>query len=300
MLGGLARRAFVFDVYKGRDAAVLTLDNGGFFPDRGNDVALKAQIMGHVMNEMGYSAIMLGLPEFNFGIDFVKDIIAEGLPPVVVSNLFYRKTGVPFARQFLMVDFGAYNVAVLGVLPVDEFASAKDHDSLRALSIRAPEEVLELLLPEIRGQADAVVLMSRLSQEDTSLILDRFPEIDVAISGRVKLKNKLKETQSLDRVFIVPRLGKELGSLTLKKNERRMVVIDSEVMELDRTYLESQEIADYIDQRFREANIRKKEEEIAKAKEMIHKEAKELWKMAPMEFFINEEAENRRHIHETH
>jgi len=136
-----------------------------------------------MMERMGYDALNLGGPEFIFGKEFLEQKRPQISFPYIASNLFYRGSRLPWTREYLLKEVGGIKVAVLGVLDPDDLAQLPDREKVKGLEAMPPEAALNRLLPEVRGKADLVILLSPFDAEKTLALVKAVKGVDVAISS---------------------------------------------------------------------------------------------------------------------
>ncbi len=186
---------------------MLILDSGGVFPGAGPGQKLIAELSLKAMNLIDYSAMNLGWSELSTGTGFLKKVTSTISFPLITSNLVDKDTRDTLGNKYIIKRVGDVRVGILGIItpePIDKYtggckqnrpAEVKDQPEKKAmplsllmerLEVVPPEQALKNLLPEIRNQADIVILLSQYSFEDTSLLVNSLDGIDLAISGRRK------------------------------------------------------------------------------------------------------------------
>ena len=135
------------------------------------------------MERMGYDALNLGGPEFSFGKEFLEQTRSLVSFPYIASNLLYGGSRLPWTREYIIKEVGGIKVAILGILDPDGLAQLPDREQVKGLEVIPPEAALERLLPEVRGKADLVILLSLLDAEKTLALAKAVKGVDVAISS---------------------------------------------------------------------------------------------------------------------
>lgn len=248
MAGGLARRATVVEGLRAETPNLLLLDCGTVFstPNK-KDKEKKAEVVLAAMDFMGYDALNLGSREFFFGPEYLKNKSTEIKFPFLASNLREGDTQPSWAKPYLLKTVGDIKVAVLGVLPETAFNSQDvtpdddehdhDHDHEKPtnkneadkitqpgnLRISQPQAALAELLPELKEQAEVIILLSQLPVTETGNLLANLPDIDLAVTCGEE------NVITPDRVYQSGAFGKELryvqvdigsdGTLTPHENE---------------------------------------------------------------------------------
>ena len=140
-----------------------------------------AELHLKAMERMGYDALNLGIPELHFGKEFLERTRSQVSFPYIASNLLYDGGRLPWIREYVIKEVGGIKVAILGILDPDDFKKLPPRDDLKGFEVLPPEAVLNRLLPEVRGKADLVILLSQLSEAKTLALVEAVQGIDVAI-----------------------------------------------------------------------------------------------------------------------
>lgn len=201
---GLAGLATLIDDARAEAAdagrACLLFDNGDLLQGNamGAYLARQETTVAHpvarCMNHLGYDAVGLGNHDFDFGLDYLKDQIAQLAMPVVASNLAGVDIG-PLHRSALvecpMPEGGAtLRVGVLSVLP-RETARWNRHVVGPAAEVLPPEDYLRSAVPALQAQgAELIIVLAHLGissvgddQTDCALALGRVPGVDAVVAG---------------------------------------------------------------------------------------------------------------------
>ena len=83
------------------------------------------------------------------------------------------------------------------------------------LKVKDPETTLKEILPKVKTQADIIILLSHLGKNETTLLLQKVPGVDVAIVGHDP--GILNQPEILTKTILVQNSmqGKFLGILDL-------------------------------------------------------------------------------------
>ena len=117
------------------------------------------------MELMQYDALNLGGPEFTFGKGFLEQTRSKISFPYIASNLLDGGSRIPWTREYIIKEVGGIKVAILGILDPDGFTRLPDQEQVKGLEAIPPEAALKKLLPELRGKADLVILLSQSNAE---------------------------------------------------------------------------------------------------------------------------------------
>ncbi|MHB8909179.1 MAG: bifunctional UDP-sugar hydrolase/5'-nucleotidase [Syntrophales bacterium] len=274
----------MIETLRKKDPSVLLVDCGAVFDAQrdGADVQFQA------MELMGYDALNLGSPEFNFGKEFLEQARSRVSFPYIASNLLYEGRVLPWTREYIIKEVGGIKVAILGVLDPDGLAQLPDRE--RGLEAIPPEAALSRLLPEVRGKADLVVLLSQFDAEKTLALTKAVKGIDVAISSGSDDVFYPKAPENGTVLLQTGTQGKALGLLKLALGEKPAYrVIERRYVSLDNSVPGNAEIERLVET-LNKARITAKQES-------ERKELMEGLKLSPEEFierYRKEQPENRK------
>jgi len=229
------------------------------------------------MERMGYDALNLGGPEFIFGKEFLEQTRSRVSFPYIASNLLYGGSRLPWTREYIIKEVGGIKVAILGILDPDGLAQLPDREQVKGLEVIPPEAALERLLPEVRGKADLVILLSLFDAEKTFALAKGVKGVDVAISSVSDDALSVSPPKNETTVFLqtIP-LGKYLGLLKVTLDDKQTVsVSERRYVSLDGSVPDKEEILGLVE-------AYKKEQKTKQGK--AQKELMEGLKLSPREF----------------
>jgi 5'-nucleotidase/UDP-sugar diphosphatase len=261
------------------ERSVLLLDCGAVFDHQRDaaELSLKAMAL------MGYDALNLAGPEFNFGKEFLEHARAYVMFPYIASNLLFEGSRPSWIREYIIQEVGGIKVAILGVLNPDGLAQLHNQEQVKDLQVIPPEAALNRLLPEVRGKADLVVLLSGLGSRETEALVKAVQGIDVAISSGSDdplLGGTPKNTILLHTGY----LGRSLGLLKVTLDEKRTLsVTDEKHIHLGHDVPDNAEIAGLVGA-FKKTREKEAADLAKKQWEKTHKERMEVLQLSPEEF----------------
>jgi 5'-nucleotidase len=199
------------------DAAVLLADTGNFSdnPTPAGEVKTRALLEGMV--RLGYQVANVGERDLTSGYDALMERV-KGLPlKLVSSNLVRSDTKEPVFPPFTVVKVpGAkgkkdVKVGVLGVVrfnPVFQKAGPVGAN----LVIAPPLDALQKLVPEVRKQADVVVVLAALHKDDARALARSVPGIDFVLGAFSNtISGNEDEVEGTTRLRYVGNQGKYVG-----------------------------------------------------------------------------------------
>ena len=252
------------------------------------------------MDQMGYAAMNLGVIDFSLGIDFLKKVTSQTTIPLVTSNLVYKESGLPFGKKYVIASTGDVKVGILGIMPADTFENLPTVLTRDALEIIAPEKTLKDLIPQVKNEADIIVLLSQCGLKATNLLIDNLDGIDLAIIGDVK-KGELagkkgpcgggsdgEEPLRADKkalIMLVGRQGESLGSVLFTIDAAGQVIQrQGKMIPVDKSVAPDVQIAGITGDDIYKKIMQEKKMRKEKRRMKIAREMKELRKLTPEEY----------------
>jgi len=147
-----------------------------------------------LMNAMAFDGMVIGNHELDFGQAVLKQRIRQAAFPVLAANV----RGLPELKPFMVKEVGGVKVAVIGL--VTEHTPTSTHPANAVgLTFLSPRATLERYLPELRGRADVVIVLTHLGHDADRFLAAQVHGADAVIGGH-----------SHTRVTDPPRIGNTL------------------------------------------------------------------------------------------
>ena len=181
-IGGVARRATL--IRRLREALqpypALVIDAGDYMDGTPFSLEFQGEADVACMNACGYDFATLGNHEFSNPLDIVLRLVNMGKFQTVCANLRYRDSGEPLVPPYVITQVGELRVALFGLVLQDtqNYRGARER-----VEVLNPFEVARTLVPQLRQQADVVILISHLGFSDDERLAREVPGIDVIVGG---------------------------------------------------------------------------------------------------------------------
>jgi 5'-nucleotidase / UDP-sugar diphosphatase len=195
-----------------------------------------------LFGRMGVDAAVMGNHELDYGQEIFRRLIAEAAFPFLSANVASNPIPLPVLPSILIDRPGAPKVAILG-LTTPELTTATHPRNLEGISVEEPIAVARRLVPDLRAQADLVVVLSHLGIADDRRLAQSVPEIDLIIGGHNH--NLYSEPVLENRVPIVQagERGGWLGRMDFRCRDGRLAHTDYRLIAIDTNSPEDPEIA---------------------------------------------------------
>jgi 5'-nucleotidase / UDP-sugar diphosphatase len=189
----------------------ILLDGGDSIRGDANFPTLRAENSMKALDLMKYDGMNIADGELSLGLKFFEKLREKTKFPLLSVNLYKKEK--PLGQTFLIKKFAGFNVGVIGLVSPSYFNPellVKEN-----LEVKDPETTLKEILPKVKAQADIIILLSHLGKNETTLLLQKVPGIDVAIVGHDL--GTMDQPELLTKTILVQNSvqGKFLGILDL-------------------------------------------------------------------------------------
>ncbi len=253
--GGVTRRSKVIKRLRKKEKSLLLVDAGnftagGFLDSSRINASLDKKRTTYylrILNKLKYDAIAIGEAEFNFGIEFLKEIIKKYSLPFVSCNISLE--GV---RAYIIKDIHSAKVGIVGI--TDSEVLNKNNLSQKDYRIS-----LEKVVKEIKDKVDFIILLSSMPDYINEEIANNFKDIRFIISsgGRKAAysKNKVNNTLILKPSYEAKSL--DILDIEMRNNRIEEYSLKKELLPL--TVEEDREIKKFFPQCFSDKDCPSKE-----------------------------------------
>jgi len=198
---------------------ILLLDGGDSFRGDANFPTLRAETSMKALGLMKYDGINIADGELGLGLNFFEKLRKKTEFPLLSANIY--KNNKPLGQAYLIKHFAGFKVGVIGLVSPIYFNPellAKEN-----LEVKDPETALKEILFKVSAQADIIILLSHLGRNQTNILIQNVPGIDVAIIGHDR--GILKQPEILAKTILVQNSmqGKFLGILDLSLGENGVI-----------------------------------------------------------------------------
>jgi len=183
-IGGVARRATLLRQLREQlttdSSRVLTIDAGDYMDGTPFSLEFFAEADIATMNACGYDFATLGNHEFSNTLAQIQKTLRMAKFQNVLANARLRNTGEPLCPPYVIHEVNGLKIALFGLVMTDtqNYRGARE-----GVEILDPFQVARELVPQLRQQADVVVLISHLGIGDDRRLAREVPGIDVIIGG---------------------------------------------------------------------------------------------------------------------
>lgn len=221
--GGLARLASLVKQIRAEMPNVLLFDSGDWASGTVEAYLTSGRSIAQAINSLGYNAVCIGNHEFDWGQENARELLKSLRTPVVCANLLDAAAGKPWGelKPYLLMTVNGVRIAVFGLITL-ETLKYEWPSFLEGLRFEDPIATAAKLVPELRKQADLVILLSHLGLKLDQQLAAAVPGIDIILGGHshdnVTTRMFVGNTLIAQTGYHVERLGRV--DLILKKADR--------------------------------------------------------------------------------
>jgi hypothetical protein len=197
MKGGLSRRDTLIKILRQQGWPLVGLDVGGLVKGYGRQAELKFQTTVEAMKKMGYNAIALGGNDVQLPAGELVAVAAStpGQQGMFISaNVGLFGFSAEITPQTRVVEAGGRKFGITAVLG-EQFRKQIHGDEIETSD---PATALRKVLPELRKQADYLILLSHAEVEESVALARQFQELDLVITAGGAAEPPAKATPILN------------------------------------------------------------------------------------------------------
>jgi 2',3'-cyclic-nucleotide 2'-phosphodiesterase (5'-nucleotidase family) len=239
--GGLARlrTALAMEPFAGS----LGVDVGDALGGPEDYHLLKYREIVKAYSDMHYVALNAGQREATLPVATLRRLAAESPVPLIGANLLDRATGRPVLPGWTVVKHAGRRIAFVGV--VDPHGL---EDTLgEGLTVEDMATSLGRILPEVKREADTLVLLAFTDEAGLAALAERFYEFQLVLGGKVSQPAQALRKQGQTYIYYTANESKSFGSLKLVlPADGRPYVREHAITLLDQRYGENEDILDLL------------------------------------------------------
>ena len=171
---------------RAKDMNVLILDAGDTLHGQVTANLTKGASMVELMNAVGYSAMVFGNHEFNYGIDRMLELEAMMNFPLLVANV--KKDGVNIFQEYEIFTIAGIKIGVFGIV-TPETPITSDPRLTVGLEFEDPMQTAIRIVNELQTkEVDFIISLAHLGDNQTTLAENKVdalvvPGVNLIIDG---------------------------------------------------------------------------------------------------------------------
>lgn len=241
MAGGISRRQTYLSGSLPRD--YLLVDAGDVTAGAREWEMLEFEYILKAYEVMGYHAVNLGHRELSLGLDGLNRV-KEQYPRFVSANVLDR-SGRPVVAPYVVVELSnGYRCGITGV--VDD---RLEPDLIGpGLQLASPADALAKYLPQLKKEADFLVVLAFADESQMRALAGQFFEIDVIVGGKVRQVTVEPVMENRSAVVFSTDKGKSIGRLDIESRGGRPRVYTGTMTVLEESMDRDARIAALVEQ----------------------------------------------------
>lgn len=179
MKGGLKRRGTLLASLREQGWPVVAVDLGGMVRRFGKQAEIKFTSTIDALRTMQYDAIGLGPHDLQLPVDVLLSNTGNPENTLTAANvgLLGFDTGLP--SRYRVVKAGGVQVGIIAVLG-EKFRQGVNNAEI---VFKPAAEAIAEVLPEVREQAQLLILLSHGTVEESTALAKQFPQFDVVATA---------------------------------------------------------------------------------------------------------------------
>ena len=230
-MGGLTRLKTLLLTNSG--ATDVKVDVGGAIAGAEDFQVMQYDYLLRAYADMGYDALNIGHREAELSAAQLAGFRKTSPVTLLSANLFDKSTGQRIFEASKRIKRGGHTIAIVGVLDprcmTDELG--------QGLRIEPMENVLEDLLPRLRKESDAIILLAWTDESGLDRLAQQFYEANLILGGKVSQPSQKLIKENRSYVLYTANESRAVGALNVHLTPRfvganfQMTLLDSAIPE---------------------------------------------------------------------
>ena len=219
-LGGISKRHTLINHLREKDENLLLLSLGDLTGKVGRQDEIKMETAFESLDLMGYVAHNLGEKDLEMGTDLLGYLSQISNVDLISSNIVFTTEvlGIkPYVIKEIKTKDTTLSVGILGIVSPGLVESAYQN-----MEVMDPVVSLTPLLSDLRDKTDILILLSHAEMEESIVIAEACPELDLIISGHLVDRPDLYR-EKVKNTYVIPvgEKGKYVGKITLSPQQKQ-------------------------------------------------------------------------------
>ncbi|MFT5232433.1 MAG: 2',3'-cyclic-nucleotide 2'-phosphodiesterase (5'-nucleotidase family) [Candidatus Krumholzibacteriia bacterium] len=212
----------------------LMVDAGDLFGRRSKDEKHQTEFLCEMTGDLGYDGIGFGERDLNYGLPFLLEMIEKYGLPFTNANVRETATGKLILPEYLIVERNGIKYGLVSVLdPALKIITMTANEA--DFTVADPVATLRELLPRMRKEADCIVLLGHMGENNTEPVLKEVKGIDISVTGHTYRSLQTERIIDDTAIFSATHEGRYIGrgNLFIEEGTGRVMAIDVAVTSLD-------------------------------------------------------------------
>ncbi|MWV42017.1 bifunctional metallophosphatase/5'-nucleotidase [Paenibacillus sp. HJL G12] len=243
---GYAKIATLVKQWREENKNFLLMDAGDTFQGTIYTNQFKGESLLPILNSLGYGAMAAGNHEFDFGYEQLLKLRDQLKYPMINANV-YKADGSNLLIPTYTVTIDGEKYAFIGFV-TEETPIVTHPNNVIGLTFKDPVDIAKKLVPELKAEADHVIVVSHIGVEKDREIAKNVEGIDLIIGGHSH--TPLRTPEQVNGTYIVQdwEYGKSLGRVDLYYYNKELVGFSGGLVEYDENVKADPEIEKMVDE----------------------------------------------------
>ena len=222
--GGFAHVATALESLRRNSKNPIVLHAGDMVQGSPVSTIFEGTPVFEVANSLGIDAHCLGNHEFDYGWERIADFVRVSNAPLLAANVINDR-GERLAPPSVVLEAGNLKIGVIGALTTRLRQLVKP-GQIGPWRVTPLVDSLRVVVSEMHEQADLVVVLAHLFDDEDELVLRGLPDVDVLVGGH---NHGGRQTELIvdGRIGVKLRpYGRELGRLEIAFDTESERVVD--------------------------------------------------------------------------
>jgi 2',3'-cyclic-nucleotide 2'-phosphodiesterase (5'-nucleotidase family) len=224
--GGFAQLAAILRQESAGCSSCLVLNGGDLVQGTPVSTIYQGLPIFELANLLHFDASVIGNHEFDYGWRKIPEFMEAAQFPNLAANIVDERGGLLAERDFLILPVNGIRVAIIGALTAElpNLTTAELQGPWRALPV---VETVRKTIQKLRQDADLVLVLGHLTDEEEDALLREVPEVAVVVSGHTHAGLAAPKQVDQRLVVRVKAYGEEIGRLDLEVDVAKKAVTKS-------------------------------------------------------------------------
>ncbi len=218
-LGGFSKRHTLINHLREKDENLILLSLGDLTGRVGRQDEIKMETAIESLDLMGYAAHNIGEKDLDMGTDLLDYLSQISNVDFISSNIDFTTQALnikPYVIKEIKTKNTTLKVGVLGIVSLELLES-----DYQGLEVMDPSLSLKPLLRDLQDKTDILILLSHAEMEESIVIAEECPELDLIISGHLVDRPDLY-IEKVNHTSVIPvgEKGKYVGEITLAPQQK--------------------------------------------------------------------------------
>ena len=234
-IGGLDRMATAIKMVRREvgSAHTLLLDAGDTLGDSMIADETQGKAVIDAMNQMGYTAMVIGNHEPDFTAQILRARIRDAKFPIIAANIIDQASGALFTQPYVIKQVQGIKIGILGLAYPNTPLTTVKKNILGLTYLKAPEVARDYLPKMRQAGAQLIIVLSHYGLSADKKLAQQVPGIDVIVGGHSHNRMTQALTENGTLIVQAGAHGSDVGRLDLTLEQGKIVGSTHRLLTID-------------------------------------------------------------------